>query len=53
MFKIIRKIFFVLVILRIIAMAANVADGPMKAMLILGLLVLGGRMVFAKDTDDG
>ena len=53
MFKIIRKIFFALATLRIISMAANVADGPIKAILILGLPVLGGRMVFAKDTDDG
>ena len=50
MFKVISKIFFALVILRVIA-AMNRFDGPFKYIAIIALLVLGIRTVFAKNTD--
>ena len=50
MFKVISKIFFALVILRVIA-AMNRFDGPFKYIAIIAMLVLGIRMVFAKRAD--
>ena len=50
MFKVISKIFFALVILRVIG-AMNRFDGPFKYIVIIALLVLGIRTLFAKRTD--
>jgi hypothetical protein len=50
MFNVIRKIFFAVVILRIIA-TMNRFDGPFKYIAIIALLFLGIRMVFAKRAD--
>ncbi len=52
MFNTIRKIFFAVVLLRVIAMVGNVIHGPMKSIIIIILLVLGARMVFSKRTDN-
>ena len=51
MFKIIKKVFFVLVIMRLLSMGANLPNGPLKGIFIIAMLVLGVRTVFAKDTD--
>ena len=53
MLKVIRKIFFAIVLLRVIAMVADVAHGPVKVIGIVALLFCGIRMVFSKDTDGG
>lgn len=50
MFKVISKIFFALVILRVIG-AMNRFDGPFKYIAIIALLVLGFRTLFGKHTD--
>ena len=50
MFKVISKVFFALVILRVIA-AMNRFDGPLKYIAIIALLVLGIRTLFGKRTD--
>ncbi len=51
MLKIIGKIILAVILLRIITMVGLVAHGPMKAIIIIALLVLGARMVFSKNTD--
>ena len=51
MLNIIRKIFFAVILLRVIAMVAEVAHGPLKAIGIIALLFCGIRMVFSKETD--
>lgn len=51
MFNIIRKVFFAVVLMRVIAMVGNVLHGPMKGIIIIILLVLGARMVFSKKTN--
>ena len=50
MFKVISKIFFALVILRVNG-AMNRFDGPFKYIEIIALLVLGFRTLFGKSTD--
>ena len=51
MFKIIQKVFFALVIMRLLSMGANLPNGPLKGIFIIAMIVLGVRTVFAKDTD--
>lgn len=51
MFKIIQKVFFALVIMRLLAIGNNLPSGPVKLIFILGLLILGVRTIFAKNTD--
>ncbi len=51
MFKVISKIFFIVILMRIITMVGNVAHGPMKSIIIIALLVLGLRMVFSKKAE--
>ena len=51
MVNIIRKVFFAVILLRVIAMIAEVAHGPVKIIGIVALLFCGIRMVFSKETD--
>lgn len=53
MFKIIKKIIFVVILVRILGILANVTPGPAKTIAILGIVVLGVREVFSKNADIG
>ena len=52
MFKVIRKIFFAVVLLRLFSMVGDVVHGPMKTFICIALLVCGIRMIFSKDADE-
>lgn len=51
MLKIIRKVFFALVILRLLAIGNELPSGPLKGIFIISMLILGVRMLFSKKTD--
>lgn len=51
MFKVIRKIFFAVVLLRLFSMVGDVVHGPMKTFICIALLVCGIRMIFSKEED--
>ena len=51
MFKIIRKVFLAVVLLRLLAIGNNLPAGPVKLIFIIGILILGVRTLFAKTTD--
>lgn len=53
MFNILKKIIIAILLLRILAMIANVMHGPMRAIVVVALLFCGIRFVFSKDTDGG
>ena len=50
MFKVIGKIIFAFVLMRVIV-AMNRFDGPIKYIAIIAMLVLGFRTLFGKRTD--
>lgn len=50
MLKIIRKVFFALVILRLLAIGNDLPSGPLKGIFIISMLILGVRMLFSKKT---
>lgn len=51
MLNMIRKIFFVVILLRVTTMIAEVIHGPLKVVGIVALLFCGTRMVFTKEHD--
>ena len=51
MFNIIRKIFLVVIFVRVLAVLANASSGPAKTIAILGIVVLGVRELFSRNTD--
>ena len=51
MLNVIRKVFFALVIMRLLVIGKDLPSGPVKGIFIIGMLVLGVRMLFSKETD--
>lgn len=51
MLNTIRKIFFAVILLRVITMIAEVFHGPLKVVGIVALLFCGTRMMFTKEYD--
>lgn len=53
MFKIIKKIVLVVILMRVLAVLAGATPGIARTIAIIGILFCGIRVVFSKDTDDG
>lgn len=51
MFNIVKKIILVVILLRVIAVLAGATPGPARTIAIIGIVALGAREVFAKNTD--
>lgn len=51
MFKIIRKIILVAILVRVLAVLANVTPGPAKTIAIVCIVVLGVRELLSRNTD--
>ena len=53
MFNIIRKIVLIVILVRVVAILAGATPGPARTIAILGIVVLGAREVFSKNSDSG
>ena len=53
MFKIIKKIVLVVILMRVLAVIAGATTGIARTIAIIGILFCGFRAMFSKDTDDG
>lgn len=51
MFNIIRKVFIIVVLLRVLVMVADVAHGPVRIITIFCLIICGIRFIFSKESD--
>lgn len=52
MFKIIKKIVLVVILMRVLAVLAGATSGIARTIAIIGILFCGIRAVFSNDTDD-